>query len=654
MGHIQATGFYMIHQWYAVQNLVATAISDVAIDLSWDILKVGMTGIVIEWTTDGVNYTELDFVGGTETTYNVTGLTANTHYWFRLRGVKASTYSEYSNVADDWTSVTLTVSARGDGSGVAALVIKVSSALELRLSGSARFYTDAAGTLGESTTTTVAATGDLVIKYIKCSSGTCNLQFMDANYLIGFGHAISLGAVNQVWGRAVGGSYDANTPGLNASNWHFPYCIDIGIAYSPIVTFITDLSELSSALERISLATAISITGELSDIGSSCVLFTINGSNTITGNINTLTASMELFDLSGSNTISGDIANLPSGMIQFILYGNNILSGDIADLPQEGLLTRFIVSGLNTISGAVADLDYSGSVLSAVTIFGYNTVSGDPADISSSITDFRIAGNNTFSGDIAGFPATLDYLSIGGTSASLTGDIADLPEGLLQITFTCPNDITGDVANFPSTLTYIFIQGSNTISGNVSGIPAGVTTIMIHGSNVISGNVSGIPAAVSNFYIYGSNTISGSVAGFPSTIRYIYIEGSNTLSGTVADIPDTIIQFSIKGVNTISGDLADISNAITYFVIEGSNTISVYTSGKTWSNSFIYSFHSKPVSGGLDATEVDNLFIDLDTSWTTTRSQTIDMRGTNAAPTATSAAARTSLIAKGRTIYVNN
>ena len=39
MGHIQATGFYMIHQWYAVQNLVATAISDVAIDLSWDILK---------------------------------------------------------------------------------------------------------------------------------------------------------------------------------------------------------------------------------------------------------------------------------------------------------------------------------------------------------------------------------------------------------------------------------------------------------------------------------------------------------------------------------------------------------------------------------------------------------------------------------------
>ena len=116
MGHIQATGFYMIHTWYAVQNLIATAISDVAIDLSWDVIKTGMTGIVIEWSTDGVNYTELDFVGGTETTYNVTGLTTNTHYWFRLRGVKASTYSEYSNVADDWTAMKLVYTANGDGS----------------------------------------------------------------------------------------------------------------------------------------------------------------------------------------------------------------------------------------------------------------------------------------------------------------------------------------------------------------------------------------------------------------------------------------------------------------------------------------------------------------------------------------------------------
>lgn len=639
-------------------NLAAEAISDTAIRLTWDDNSTAEEGYEIEYSTNGSDFSLLDIVGADVETYDATGLTANTQYWFRIRAYNDTTaiYSHYSNIADDWTSVTLTVSARGDGSGVAAFTIKVSSALELRLSGSARFYTDAAGTTGESINTTVAATGSLVTKYIKCPSGTCNLQFMDANYLIGFGHAVGLGGTTPVWGRSIGGSYDANTPGLNATNWIFPNCVDIGIAYNTITTFISDLSELSPSLERITLNAAVNVAGELSDIGSSCVLFSLIGANTISGNINTLTSSMQYLGIAGSNTITGDIANMPTGMIRFEIGGNNTLSGDIADLPQEGSLTHFYVMGNNTISGSIANLDYSGIVLVNFSVGGNNSISGAPSDIPSSVTTFYLAGNSsTYSGNVSGVPATLDYITLSGTSMSLTGNIGDLPEGLLQIVFTCPNDLTGDVSGFPSTLTNIIIYGSNTISGNVSGLPSGLTHLNIQGSNTITGNISGLPTSLVYLYLWGANTVSGSVAGFSSNIRIMQVLGNNTISGAISAIPSGITQIQIAGSNTISGSLSDISNSITQFILEGANTVDAYTSGKTWSNGFIYSFTCKPASGGgLNSTEIDNLFIDLDTSWTTTRSQIIDMRGTNAAPTATSLSARNSLISKGRTIYVNS
>ncbi len=676
MPHIQAIGFYMISQWTAVNNLTAITESDSQINLAWDIVMAGMTGIIIEYSTNGTDFSYLDFVGGTEVAYNATGLTTNTQYWFRLQGVKSGSYSLYSDIADDWTSVTLTVSARGDGSGIAAFVIKVSSPLVLNLSGSAKFYTDAAGTLGESSTTTVAATGALVTKYIKCPSGTCNLQFMDANFLIGFGHALNLGSTNPVWVRSIGGGYDANTPGLNATNWHFPYCVDIGVAYPAIVTFISDLSSLPQTIERAVIVSSATITGELSDIGASCVLFSLSGANSISGNLSDMPPAMEYFGIGGSNTITGDITNLPDSLIRIDLTGNNTVYGDIANLPQSGNLTTFYVTGYNTISGSVADLDYSGIVLDRFSVYGSNTISGAPADIPASITRFELTGNNTFSGDIANFSATLDYILIGGNYSSLTGDISDLPEGLLSIIFSGVNDITGDIANLPSTLTYCNIAGSNTISGNVSGFSAAIRTISIAGSNTItgdisgipdtitslglsgnntvSGNISGLPTSATSIDIQGSNTLTGSVAGLPSGITRFYVQGNNTISGTIADIPSGITQFYVQGNNTITGDLADISNSITYFILQGANTVNTYTSGKTWSNGFTSSFINTPVAGGgLDATEIDNLFIDLDTSWTTTRKQTISMIGTHAAPTATSLAARNSLIAKGRTIIVN-
>ena len=66
-------------------------------------------------------------------------------------------------------------------------------------------------------------------------------------------------------------------------------------------------------------------------------------------------------------------------------------------------------------------------------------------------------------------------------------------------------------------------------------------------------------------------------------------------------------------------------------------------------------FYLIPISGGgLDATEIDNLIIDLDNGNTWGGSgKTLYLRGTNAAPTAASLAARNSLVAKGVTVTTN-
>lgn len=642
MAHIQATGFYMIHQWYAVENFTALTYSDTQINLSWDIITVGMTGIVLEWSTDGVNYTELDFVGGTETSYEVTGLTANTQYWFRARGIKASTYSEYCTPDDDWTSVTLQVIARGDGSGVATLVIKVSSALELKLGGSARFYTDAAGTLGESTSTTVAATGSLVQKYIRCPSGTCDLQFMDANFLIGFGHAVGLGSTNPVWGRSTGGSYDANTPGLIATNWIFPYCVDFGIAYSAIVTFATDISVLSPALETAVLVSSVSFTGNIANIGNNCTLFYIGGANTITGDIADLTDSMQYFSIGGQNTITGDIANLPDSMIGIELLGNNTLtgdiasldksdsvleriyilgqntiSGDIADLPKNEILNYIFIGGQNTITGDIANIDYSGCVITYLNLSGFNTVFGDIGSIAISITTLIIGGYNTVSGDIGGVMGIFGTFHIGGY-----------------------NTISGDVSGLPESLNFI-LQGYNTVSGDVIDLPSSykTTQLLLQGYNTVSGDIDDIPSVTTRITIGGYNTMTGDISGFKSGVTTINLGGYNTVYGDLNDLPSSIISLHIMGNN----EIADYTPP---------------SGGKVWmnlasTNNYIGIIPTS--AGGLSESEMDDLLADLDASSTTatTLRQGGNLRGNNSAPSSEGEGYLASLLSKNITILTN-
>lgn len=675
MGHIQATGFYMIHQWIAVENLTATAISDTRIDLAWDIIQAGMTGIVIEWSTDGITFEELDFVGGTETSYSATGLTTNTHYYSRIRGVKASTYSEYSNTADDWTAWKFTVEKTGDGTerGRCGWTI-ITENIYATIDGNGLFYTASTGGTG-STVWNMAVGNEY--RYIEVSDGTSNILVFHKNNITIWGSGNLGGGSSMGWLASSSNQpkITLTTAGLIRSLTS----IGLGIYGPPGGVITGSWADLPSDLTSIYInGTGCNLTGAPSDLPVNLEILTIISGGNLTGNCNGFPDSVKSIYLTNpSGNISGSVSDLPSNLQYIVIQQGTTLTGNVSGFPQNDILYHIDIAGSNTITGDITGIEYSGCALDYVSISGQNTISGTIGNLSvgtltsllirgnntitgdigdldaAALTSINIGGKNTISGNIDDLPSGITQLNISGSN-TIAGTIASLPSGLLSLTVHGSNTITGSIALIPSTLISVYIIGNNTISGNISGISSAMTVLIIAGSNTIAGNITNLPATLTRLEVYGNNTLSGNVNAIQSALRTFRVDGQNTITGTIAGIPGTVTDFAVNGLNTLSGDLADIGNAITGFVLQGQNTVNTYTSGKTWSNVFANTFYCIPVSpGGLDATEIDNLFIDLDTSWTTTRSQIIDMRGTNAAPTAASAAARASLVTKGRTIYTN-
>ena len=133
-------------------------------------------------------------------------------------------------------------------------------------------------------------------------------------------------------------------------------------------------------------------------------------------------------------------------------------------------------------------------------------------------------------------------------------------------------------------------------------------------------------------------------------LTYLY-STVNAFSG-VLSLPSNMTFFYCTGSNTLSGVLSLPSN-MTFFYCTGSNTLSGYTT-QVFSNNMNYFYLITNNGAGLSSSEVDQLIIDLDGSAWAGTNKTLRLTGTAiAAPTATSAAAIASLIAKGVAVTTN-
>ncbi len=88
----------------AAPELVATPISDTWIDLTWTDNSTDETKFYIERKEEGGDYSTINQVDSNETFYTDTQVTANTKYFYRVRGYRIySYYGEYSNEANATT-----------------------------------------------------------------------------------------------------------------------------------------------------------------------------------------------------------------------------------------------------------------------------------------------------------------------------------------------------------------------------------------------------------------------------------------------------------------------------------------------------------------------------------------------------------------------
>ncbi len=98
-----------------VSGLTATAASDGEIDLSWSAGSV-TSGLQLLQSTDGSTFTAVQTFTSPTTSYGMTGLTQDTHYWFQL--VDSATVGWTVNT-DTWTlppaPTSLTAAATSDG-----------------------------------------------------------------------------------------------------------------------------------------------------------------------------------------------------------------------------------------------------------------------------------------------------------------------------------------------------------------------------------------------------------------------------------------------------------------------------------------------------------------------------------------------------------
>ncbi len=210
------------------------------------------------------------------------------------------------------------LTSTGDGTGVSTLTVTVSGNTTFKLDGTARFYSDAGGTLNESTTW-VARPGAARTRYIRCPSAT-------ANFIIS-GNTITS------WGPWTSGGNAARLSGDISKLTALTY---IDIEGDNIIS--GDMSGLTG-LTGLIVYGANTLSGSVSALILLSIL-EVSGSNALSGSFSALT-SLAFLWLPGLNTVTGDLSLISAGLTYCNIRGDNQIvtytaGGDWSSIPDQG------------------------------------------------------------------------------------------------------------------------------------------------------------------------------------------------------------------------------------------------------------------------------------------------------------------------------
>lgn len=229
---------------------------------------------------------------------------------------------------------------------------------------------------------------------------------------------------------------------------------------------------------------------------------------------------------------------------------------------------------------------------------------------SGALQTFDARNNTNWNDDISGWvlPASLVNLFVEGTN--VLGDLSGwiLPASLVNFD-ACDTAISGDIGGWvlPASLVDLRVCLTS-VSGDISGwtLPAVLETLQAY-STAVSGDISGwtLPAPLANFYVF-STSVSGDISGYAW--------------------PASLTNFGVESTSITYGVGGFLSGAGNFDVIRAQNC-------------------------GLTQAMVDAALVDTDVSGAS--NGTLNLGGTNAAPSAVGLAAKANLIARGWTVTTN-
>lgn len=342
-----------------------------------------------------------------------------------------------------------------------------------------------------------------------------------------------------------------------------------------------------------------------------------------------------------------DISDLPSALLEHDGYtgaSRNTVTGNLADLPST--IQEFRLSGNNLVTGDVADIPAS---LYEIRLGGQNTVSGLVGNLKEGVNRIRFEGNNTLSGDVANFPSTLAQVTIAGVN-TVMGDIANFQPALRSLNIGGNNTVSGNLNNIGGATNFFSISGNNTITGSYADLPAVITDFTIQGNNTTSGNIDDFGPNIETIRIGGGAVFGGDVANSPPGLRILIINIDSTIGGDMASLPDSVSIVQLRYENFVTGDVAGLPLNLREFIVQGSNTLfgsinslppntnyfavegnnTINATGTTWNSATTgVRYFGVLGDGPRSQADIDNILVSLTSITSWAGSSTVNLQGVN-------------------------
>ncbi len=324
----------------------------------------------------------------------------------------------------------------------------------------------------------------------------------------------------------------------------------------------------------------------------------------VSGDIAALPNNMTILEIYGFTNVSGNIQNLPTGLITLAIYGSNTLTGDLANLPVGNKPTLKVIEllGQNTITGDIGD--FAGySVIQTMRLEGLNTITGNISGMSglTTLKSFTIYGKNKLTGNLTSLaPLTLltrfivdnnDIYLSPTVGNEITGDIANIPSSVTTFILGPYNTVFGNISTLPLNITAFEVRkilgsGSGVITGNLSSITSLplVNFRVVNGPNTITGVVTDLPSTLVSLYLSTDSSISGNLKDLPTNLDScsIYSDNAGSIFTYTPGIKVWPLFMKALDIDTQNPAVPDLTNIDALVIELGGSTWAVVTAPNTW------------------------------------------------------------------------